>query len=40
MASEMTTFKGQPFDRASLDSVMKVCAQESYVVCVCVCSGY
>jgi hypothetical protein len=29
MASEMTTFKGQPFDRASLDSVMKVCAIES-----------
>jgi len=25
MPSEMTTFKGKPFDRASLDSVMKVC---------------
>ena len=26
MPSDMTTFKGKPFDRASLDSVMKVCA--------------
>jgi len=26
MPSDMTTFKGKPFDRASLESVMKVCA--------------
>lgn len=24
MAGDMTTFKGKPFDRASLDSLMKV----------------
>lgn len=25
MAGDMTTFKGKPFDRASLESLMKVC---------------
>lgn len=25
MAGDMTTFKGKPFDRAALESLMKVC---------------
>ncbi len=32
MPSDMTTFKGKPFDRASLESVMKVCLHSLFAI--------
>jgi glycyl-tRNA synthetase len=34
MAGDMTTYKGKPFDRASLESLMKVCTTYFLTLCV------